>query len=360
MAKPRTPKIPKAPRIESVPEDFLRYSDLPQDFLNNFRKNITSSVAFVKKDGSVRTMAFRKRLLSYNQLRSTDPKSEKETNILPNNNMFRGYDVNLYNKALTKYNGDSVKASGEAYRQFFLDNVLAIMSGGKVYDFREKNQIMERFGPEVYNSLSSSMINALKNDIQSAESESGKPLQENFKNMKKKINLNQFKNLVKRIIKEEKNNLTKRKNKVVRITESQLRNQVRKMLREYNNPIDDYYDYDGERYNDNDYDDAMRDYYDEKRGYRSEEGSINIDPLPNGDVLDVDFNIEASNDDDEPSWTITTAYLYTDNGEGKINIYDPKYADILKIVEKRIYEYMEDNGWYRDYDDPDTYHQPQI
>jgi hypothetical protein len=229
MARPRTPKIPKPPRIESVPEDFLRYSDLPTEFLNNFRKNITSSVAFVKKDGSVRTMAFRKRLLSYNELRSTDPKSEKETNILPNNNMFRGYDVNLYNKALAEYNGDSVKASSKAYRQFFLDNVLAIMSGGKVYDFREKNKVMERFGPDVYNTLSSSMINALKNDIQSAQSESGETLQENFKNMKKKINLNQFKNLVKRIIKEEKNNLEKKK--TVRITESQLRSEIRNILR---------------------------------------------------------------------------------------------------------------------------------
>ena len=39
---------------------------------------------------------------------------------------------------------------------------------------------MERFGPQVYNSLSSSMINALKSDIQSAQSESGETLQENF------------------------------------------------------------------------------------------------------------------------------------------------------------------------------------
>lgn len=141
----------------------------------------------------------------------------------------------------------------------------------------------------------------------------------------KKIGLNQFKNLVKRIIKEEKNNLTTRKNKVVRITESQLRNQVRRMLREY----------------------------DEER-YVSEEGSINIDPLPNGDVLDVDFNIEPSNNN-EPSWTITRAYLYTDNGDGEIDIYKPKYANILKIVEKRIHEYMKDNGWYKDNLSSDDY-----
>jgi len=47
--------------------------------------------------------------------------------------------------------------------------------------------------------------------------------------MKKKINLNQFKNLVKRIIKEEKNNLEKKK--TVRITESQLRSEIRNILR---------------------------------------------------------------------------------------------------------------------------------
>jgi len=309
MARPRTPKIPKPPRIESVPEDFLRYSDLPTEFLNNFRKNITSSVAFVKKDGSVRTMAFRKRLLSYNELRSTDPKSEKETNILPNNNMFRGYDVNLYNKALAEYNGDSVKASSKAYRQFFLDNVLAIMSGGKVYDFREKNKVMERFGPDVYNTLSSSMINALKNDIQSAQSESGETLQENFKNMKKKINLNQFKNLVKRIIKEEKDNLKKKK--TIRITESQLRNQVRKMLRES-------YGSDG--------------YYREK--------DVEL-VFPDGEGVLYDwtgtFDI---NGNEENVWDIKKVVYYPNwNGseEGyEINIEDPKYGYIKDEIDEQI------------------------
>jgi len=57
--------------------------------------------------------------------------------------------------------------------------------------------------------------------------------------MKKNVNLTQFKNLVKRIINEEKNNLEKKK--TVIFTESQLRNQVRKMLREYD---EDGYDMD--------------------------------------------------------------------------------------------------------------------
>ena len=320
---------PKPSRIESVPEDFLRYSDLPQDFLNNFRKNITSSVAFVKKDGSVRTMAFRKRLLSYNELRSADPKSEKETNILPNNNMFRGYDVNLYNKALAEYGGDSVKASAKSYRQFFLDNVLAIMSGGKVYDFREKNQIMERFGPQVYNSLSPSMINALKTDIQSAESESGETLQENFKNMKKKINLNQFKNLVKRIIKEEKNNLTTRKNKVVRITESQLRNQVRKMLREY----DDGYNYDPDELDYGPQGQSVRRSYDEFQ-------------LPSGEGFLLNWSGgEDTSGDGEHYFEITKAIYYPnyDSEEHyEINIYDPKYKRQLDELTKIIYKYLDD------------------
>jgi hypothetical protein len=325
MARPRTPKTPKPPRIESVPEDFLRYSDLPTEFLNNFRKNITSSVAFVKKDGSVRTMAFRKRLLSYSELRSTDPKSEKETNILPNNNMFRGYDVNLYNKALVEYNGDSVKASAKAYRQFFLDNVLAIMSGGKVYDFREKNKVMERFGPDVYNTLSSSMINALKNDIQSAQSESGETLQENFKNMKKKINLNQFKNLVKRIIKEERDNLKNKK--TIRITESQLRNQVRKMLRE--------------GFNSNYYDEGEDEY-----SSSSVNGSLTIEDLPNNDVLDIKFTGGWVRGKYSPDidWHIEKAILYTDKGEMEINIYEPKYAELLKIADDAISDYLDGEG----------------
>jgi hypothetical protein len=50
---------------------------------------------------------------------------------------------------------------------------------------------------------------------------------------RRRVSLNEFKSLVKRIIKEEKENLTKRKVKKVRITESQLRNEVRKMLNSY-------------------------------------------------------------------------------------------------------------------------------
>jgi hypothetical protein len=126
--------------------------------------------------------------------------------------MFIGYDVNLYKAALKTYNGDETTASSKAYRQFFLDNVLAFMSGGKVYDFRKENEIMERYGEQVYNQLTPSMIKALKNEIDMAEEsseESSEPIEESFKK-KKILNLNQFKFLVKRIIKEEKDNLNRK------------------------------------------------------------------------------------------------------------------------------------------------------
>jgi len=48
-------------------------------------------------------------------------------------------------------------------------------------------------------------------------------------NESKRVTLNEFKTLVKRIIKEEKDNLEKKK--IVRITESQLRSEIRRMLR---------------------------------------------------------------------------------------------------------------------------------
>jgi hypothetical protein len=340
MARPRTPKIPKPPRIESVPEDFLKYQDLPKEFLNNFNNNKTNSVAFVKQDGSVRTMAFRKRLASYQQIKSTNPKSEKEINILQNNNMFRVYDVNLYNKALAEYNGDSVKASSKAYRYFLLDNVLAIASGGIVYDFREKNNIMERFGPEVYNSLSPSMKNALKIDIQPAQSESGETLQENFKNMKKKINLNQFKNLVKRIIKEEKDNLKKKK--TIRITESQLRNQVRKMLRE---GYDDEYDMDDfEKYPER---------YPQGETFKREAEELY---LPNGALVFYDFTAgEDTSGNQEHYWEIKNVEYFPDKNDDtkyyEIDIYDPKYADILKMIDKDIMKWLDGQGWNNEGDD---------
>lgn len=145
----------------------------------------------------------------------------------------------------------------------------------------------------------------------------------------KKIGLNQFKNLVKRIIKEEKNNLTTRKNKVVRITESQLRNQVRKMLREY----DDGYNYDPDERDDGPQGQSVRRSYDEFE-------------LPSGEGFLLNWNgAEDTSGDDEHYFEITKAIYYPnyDSEEHyEINIYDPKYKRQLDELTKLIYKSLDD------------------
>ena len=147
-------------------------------------------------------------------------------------------------------------------------------------------------------------------------------------NESKKITLNEFKSLVTRIIKEEKNNLTK--NKLVKITESQLRNQVRKMLKEYD---DDGYDMtDDER-------------YDRPQG-QSAKGSSDEFELPSGEGFLLDWRGEEdTSGDDEHHFKITKTIYYPnyDSEEHyEINIYDPKYKRQLDELSKMIYKNLDD------------------
>jgi hypothetical protein len=166
--------------------------------------------------------------------------------------------------------------------------------------------------------------------------------------MKKKINLAQFKNLVKRIIKEEKNNLEKKK--TVIFTESQLKNQVRKMLREY----DDEYDMDDfEKYPER---------YPQGETFERDAEELY---LPNGALVFYDWSAEEdSSGNQEHSWEIKNVEYYPDKNDDtkyyKIDIYDPKYADILKMIDKNIMKWLDGQGWNTEYDDPKTYHQRQI
>jgi hypothetical protein len=160
---------------------------------------------------------------------------------------------------------------------------------------------------------------------------------------------NKLQSLIKRIIKEEKNNLTK--NRVVRITESQLKNQVKKMLREYD---DDGYDMDDiekypERY---------------PQGETFERDAEEIE-LPNGALVFYDWSAEEdSSGKQEHSWEIKNVEYYPNKNDDtkyyNIDIYDPKYADILKMIDKNIMEWLDGQGWNREYDDPKTYHQREI
>jgi hypothetical protein len=78
------------------------------------------------------------------------------------------YDTNAYIKALKETN-DPAAAAKMSFRNFKLDNVLAFMCKGKVFDMRERNQIKDRFGDETYGQLSQNMISALARDEQAGQ-----------------------------------------------------------------------------------------------------------------------------------------------------------------------------------------------
>lgn len=153
---------------EGVEGGVLTYESLPGKVKEYFKRNITVSVAFVKKDGSVRHMAFRRSLKAYEK--SDKEKTDAQMNVLKNNNLMNVYDTNVYIKT-KKETGDPALAAKSSFRNFKLENVLAFLCGGEVFDMRDNNKIKERFGEEVYNSLTSNMVSALEKD--EAEGEIG-------------------------------------------------------------------------------------------------------------------------------------------------------------------------------------------
>ena len=140
----------------------LTFETLPDKVKDNYRRNITTSVAFVKKDGTVRHIAFRRSIKAYEA--SSAEKTDAQINVLKNNNLMNVVDTNAYIRALKEFGGDNAAASKKAFRNFKLENVLAFMASGQVFDMREENGILERFGDEVYSQLTKSMVNALSND----------------------------------------------------------------------------------------------------------------------------------------------------------------------------------------------------
>jgi len=144
----------------------LKYEELPEKIKTYYHRNITMSVAFVKKDGTVRHMSFRRNLASY--VKSDAEKTEKQANVLQNNNLFKVYDTNVYIKALKEF-GDPSKAASMSFRHFKLENVLAFMCGGSVFDMRQQNYIKDRFGEEVAEQLTPNMIQAMKRDENDAQ-----------------------------------------------------------------------------------------------------------------------------------------------------------------------------------------------
>lgn len=149
-------------------EGFSQGDDLQQlrDAIDN---NILVSVAFVKKDGTVRHMSVKKSLSSY--VGSDREKTEKQMNVEMNNNIKKVVDMNSYIKKLKELRGMGVEedqakmeAAKGAFRSINLENVLGFMARGNFIDLRDENEIMDRFGEEVYNSLTKAMKNVLAQD----------------------------------------------------------------------------------------------------------------------------------------------------------------------------------------------------
>lgn len=150
--------------------EFLTYKTLPDCVKNNLTQNITSSAAYVKKNGEVRHMAFRRKLLAYQK--SNAEKTEKQKNVLKNNNLLQVYDVNVYLKTLAENRAKDMpddeakrKAASASYRSLIISNILGFHCSGEFYDMREINNIKERFGEEVYKGLTKTMIKSMDTEI---------------------------------------------------------------------------------------------------------------------------------------------------------------------------------------------------
>jgi hypothetical protein len=151
----------KMTRNSRLLNEDLTYETLPAEVKQRYENNGRIGVAFIKKDGSVRHMSFSKTLKAYQP--STAAKTDAQSNYRQNNNLWSGYDVNAYIKA-KKETGDDTAAAKQSFRNFKLENVLAFSAGGRVFDMRDENNIVERFGEDVANALTKSMIQALERD----------------------------------------------------------------------------------------------------------------------------------------------------------------------------------------------------
>jgi len=143
------------------------------DDLSDLRKAINSnrivSVAFFNMSkNKVSIRAIRKNLDLY--VPSDRPKTEKQMNVDANNDLLTIVDVNTHN-ALIRSGMSRREAARKCWRKFRLNNVLGFLVGGKFKDLREENDIMERFGEEVYGEINPAMERALQNELNQQERE---------------------------------------------------------------------------------------------------------------------------------------------------------------------------------------------
>lgn len=148
--------------IDEVTYDDYMGGESLQLLRNALDKNQMVSVAYVKKDGSVRHMLVKRNISSY--VRSDREKTEKQANVESNNNIKRVVDFTLYRKNLKDNGGDKEMASKSCWRTINLKDVLGFSVGGRFIDLRQENDIFNRFGETIYGSLTKSMIRAMETE----------------------------------------------------------------------------------------------------------------------------------------------------------------------------------------------------
>lgn len=140
-----------------------------QDLRDSIEKNKLVSVAFVKKDGTVKHMLIRKSLSSY--VGSEREKTDAQRNVEMNHDLKKVVDVNAYKREIKRLRTENPEmddaevkqmAAKVAWRSINLRNVLGFMAGGGFIDLRDENEIMDRYGEAVHGQLTKSMIGAMQ------------------------------------------------------------------------------------------------------------------------------------------------------------------------------------------------------
>jgi len=149
--------------IDEISYDDYMSGETLQPLRNAFDKNQMVGVAYVLKNGSVRHMSAKRNIKSY--VRSNAEKTEKQANVESNNDIKRVVDFSLYRKNLSDNGGDREMAAKSCWRTINLKDVLGFSVGSRFIDLRQENDILNRFGETINNSLTKSMQRAIEMEL---------------------------------------------------------------------------------------------------------------------------------------------------------------------------------------------------
>ena len=149
--------------IDEISYDDYMSGETLQPLRNAFDKNQMVGVAYVLKNGSVRHMSAKRNIKSY--VRSNAEKTEKQANVESNNDIKRVVDFSLYRKNLRANGGDKEMAAKSCWRTINLKDVLGFSVGSRFIDLRQENDILNRFGETINNSLTKSMQRAIEMEL---------------------------------------------------------------------------------------------------------------------------------------------------------------------------------------------------